>query len=200
MGNGIFRIRIIGGCVMYETIVLSGVSGVGKSFLIQQAIQEYDWLCQIPSVTTREKRTGIDESGSRIFLSENEFECETESGNLIFVNDVFGEKYGYRRNDIVCSINHGKTVLLDMKVDSIFEVKKIFPKTLCIYIKVQNQDIEKEIGNDRNNRCIRIREAEFEQRKIDEEGLQASGIDILFENSVDMESVYRFKKILAKLR
>lgn len=184
---------------MYETIVLSGVSGAGKSFLIRQVIQKYDWLCQIPSVTTRRQRPGIDESGSRIFLGEEEFEYEVECGNLIFVNDVFGKRYAYRYSDIICTISHGKTALLDMKVDTISEVKMLFPKTLCIYIKIQNQNIEKEIGNDRNNRSIRIREAESEQRKIEEEGLQANGIDILFENSVDMESVHRFKELFAEL-
>lgn len=185
---------------MYDIIILSGVSGAGKSYLIQQAIQEYEWLCQIPSITTREPRSGIDESDSRVFLNEKEFDFMIRNDELVFINTVFEKRYAYRYSDIMKAINCGKSILLDMKINTVSQVKKLFPRTLCIYVKVQSQNIEKEIGLDRNNRNIRLREAEMEQLDIEKSDLYTAEIDILFENSIDMYSLNKFKELLARLR
>lgn len=184
---------------MYDIIILSGISGVGKSFLIHQAIQEYKWLCQVPSLTTRKPRRETDESDSRIFLDEKEFAREEKKGNLIFINTIFEEKYAYRYSDIMDAIKCNKSVLLDMKISSVSEVKKTFLKTLCIYIKVENQKMKSAIGVDRNSRELRIQDALLEQDMIDKNELYINEIDILFENNMDTDSIYRFKKLLKKL-
>lgn len=185
---------------MYDIIILSGVSGAGKSFLIQKAMQEYEWLCQIPSITTRDPRKGIDESGSRIFLSESEFDDEMKDGNLVFYNVVFEKRYAYRYSDILNSIRQGKIALLDMKISAVYQVKKMFPKTLCVYIKIPKQNVETEIGFDRNNLKLRVEDALSEQQGIEENDILTKEIDILFQNNIDRESVDRFLKLLVKLR
>lgn len=185
---------------MYDIIVLSGISGAGKSYFIQHAIEKYDWLCQIPSVTTREVRDGIDETATRVFVDERSFDDEKKKGNLLFSNTIYGRKYAYRKLDILNSIQAGKTVILDMKLDAVKDVRDVFPKTFCIYIKVKLQDIKKEIGLERNNLELRMEDAAEEQRKVDTIPAFAEKADIIFENTMDWDSVDRFMDLISMLR
>ena len=185
---------------MKEIIVLSGVSGVGKTYLLQNALQEHQWLCQIPSVTTRLRREGANESNSRIFLSRADFRSEESKGNLIFVNTVFGERYAYRKIDIISGINRKKTVLIEMKISSVKQVRAMFSKVACIYITTNRDYGETEIGKNRNNRGIRLKDAIDEKNLIEQSNLYVDEIDVFFNNNFDEESLYRFKELLMELR
>lgn len=190
----------MGEALMKEIIVLSGVSGVGKTYLLQNTLQTYQWLCQIPSVTTRIHREGVNESASRIFLNRADFITEENKGNLIFVNTVFGEKYAYRKADIVNGINSNKTVLIEMKISSVKQVRAMFSKVACVYITANKNYAETEIETNRNNRHIRLQDAIDESNLIKHTNLYAGEIDVFFYNNFDEESLYRFKNLIMKLR
>ena len=190
----------MGDFAMKDFIILSGISGSGKSFLIQHAIQEYDWLCQIPSITTREQRVGVNESDSRIFLSEEDFDEEIKQENLIFINTIFGKRYAYRKTDIDYSVSCGKTILLDMKISTVSQVRTQFSNIFCIYIKVKSRNIKTELGLVRNNQDVRLKDALLEQESIERVSAYSKEIDLFFENNFDMDSVTRFQQLLSELR
>lgn len=185
---------------MKEIIVLSGVSGVGKTYLLQSALQTYRWLYQIPSVTTRLRREGVNESTSRVFLDRADFITEENNGNLVFVNTVFGEKYAYRKADIINGLNSNKTIIIEMKISSIKQVRAMFSNVACIYITANQNYAETELEMNRNNRLIRLQDAIDENNLIKHTNLYADEINAFFNNNFDENSLFRFKKLIMEIR
>jgi len=83
-----------------KCLVVAGPSGVGKSTLIKQALdQNNNWRFSV-SATTRPKRDGEVDGREYYFLSRNEFETRIATGGMLEYAEVYGNLYGTPASEI----------------------------------------------------------------------------------------------------
>lgn len=114
-------------------IVLSGPSGVGKGTICNVLLNELDAWYSV-SMTTRNIRDGEVDGVNYYFVSKEEFEKRIEEGKLLEYNIYNGNYYGTPKDKILEKLNEGVNVFLEIDVNGAFNVKKIFPDALLIYI------------------------------------------------------------------
>lgn len=116
-----------------KIITLSGISGIGKSFLKSYILENNSDFQSLVSVTTRNKRKHEVEGIDKFFYSLEEFEKENRSGNLCVVNEVFGNWYAYKKSQIElcgCGIN----LITELFYKNVCEFKAEFANVLSIYV------------------------------------------------------------------
>jgi guanylate kinase len=86
------------------------------------------------SVTTRAPRPG--EVGGRdyYFLPDHEFERLAASGGLIEWAEVHGNRYGTPRAAVERKIEEGRQVILEIDPQGAFQVKKLLPDSILVFI------------------------------------------------------------------
>ena len=83
-----------------KIITLSGISGIGKSFLKSYILANNSNFQSLVSVTTRNRRKNEVDGIDKFFYSSEEFERENCFGHLCVVNEVFGNWYAYKESQI----------------------------------------------------------------------------------------------------
>ena len=123
-----------------KIITLSGISGIGKSFLKSYILSNNSDFESLISVTTRNRRKNEVEGIDKFFYSLEEFEKENRSGKLCVVNEVFGNWYAYKKSQIeLCG--SGINLITELFYKNVYEFKDEFKNTLSVY--VLPNDIEK---------------------------------------------------------
>ena len=116
-----------------KIVTLSGISGIGKSFLKSCILANNADFQSLISVTTRNRRTNETEGVDKFFYSLEEFEKEKHSDRLCVVNEVFGNWYAYKKSQIElcdCGIN----LITELFYKNVYEFKMEFSNTLSIYV------------------------------------------------------------------
>lgn len=76
-----------------------GISGVGKSYLVNCAVKKYcPNLKKLVAVTTRPKRPNEIDGEDKYFLSKEQFMQERE--NMVFIRSIYGAYYGFKTQDL----------------------------------------------------------------------------------------------------
>ena len=123
-----------------KIITLSGISGIGKSFLKSYILSNNSDFQSLISVTTRNRRKNEVEGIDKFFYSLEEFEKENRSAKLCVVNEVFGNWYAYKKSQIeLCG--SGINLITELFYKNVYEFKDEFKNTLSVY--VLPNDIEK---------------------------------------------------------
>ena len=114
-----------------KLIVISGPSGVGKSTVVRQLLEQ----CELPlelsvSATTREPRAGEQDGVQYHFLPKTEFQQRRENGEFLECMEVFGRGhwYGTLQETVTTGLKQGKWVILEIDVDGAMKVLR--PATL----------------------------------------------------------------------
>lgn len=116
-----------------KIITLSGISGIGKSFLKSYILENNSNFRSLISVTTRERRKNEVEGVDKFFYSLEEFEKENRFGNLCVVNEVFGNWYAYKKSQIeLCG--SGINLITELFYKNVREFKAEFANALSIYV------------------------------------------------------------------
>lgn len=110
-------------------ISLSGPSGIGKGFIKEKLLQLYPHIQELAWFTTRPLRSNERQGGNRIYVSLPEFNQMVESGELVLVQDIFGHRYGLRKEDLLPSSNIKMT---EVNPDNMLEALSINPKIFAI--------------------------------------------------------------------
>lgn len=76
-------------------ITLSGMSGVGKSYLIKRLLSRTECFEKLKAVTTRKIRDDEINGVDKYFISMQDFVEKDNNGEMCVVNEVFGNMYGY---------------------------------------------------------------------------------------------------------
>ncbi len=84
-------------------VSLSGPSGIGKGFLKQMLKGYFPNSSELVWYTTRPLRKGEGPGTNRDHLSLEEFEKLNEAGEMIFVQNVYGNYYGVKLSDLFAS-------------------------------------------------------------------------------------------------
>ena len=152
-------------------IVLSGPSGVGKGTICNKLINDLNAWYSV-SMTTRNMRDGEIDGVNYYFVSKEEFEKRIEEGNFLEYNIYNDNYYGTPKDKILEKMEQGINVFSEIDVNGAFNIKKIFPDSLLIYIAPPSMDSLRErlVGRgteDEETIQKRLKIAEEEMKMID---------------------------------
>lgn len=115
-------------------IVLSGFSGAGKGTLVKELMKTYDNYALSISMTTRKPREG-EVHGREYFFTEREsFEEKIAQNGLIEYAEYCGNYYGTPRDYVEEMLTAGRDVLLEIEIQGMHKVKKMFPDMLTLFV------------------------------------------------------------------
>lgn len=114
--------------------VVAAPSGAGKSSLVK-ALMELDAQVQ-PSVshTTRAPRGQEKHGREYYFVSDAEFDSLIADQAFFEWAHVHGNRYGTSRMAIESRLSRGEDVILEIDFQGAYQIKKIFPSAVLIFI------------------------------------------------------------------
>lgn len=146
-----------------QIITILGPSGVGKSTVILELLRKGNPLRYIQPYTTRALRPGEFE---KIHLSLDLLLTLHRQGQLLTLQNVFGNWYGTPLSPIMQASAHGLVPIIDWPADRLAELKERFPgRVTSVYLapasvgalKLRLQD-----GRDPNGNRLSLALAELE--------------------------------------
>lgn len=115
-------------------MVLSGFSGAGKGTLIKELIKTYDNYALSVSMTTRNPRPGEEDGREYFFTNREKFEEKIAQNGLIEYAEYCGNYYGTPRDYVEKQLAAGKDVILEIEIQGMQKVKKMFPDMLPLFV------------------------------------------------------------------
>ena len=100
-------------------VILSGVTGVGKSFFKNVIVDELEFKNMV-IVTTRAKRKNEIDGIDKNFVSDDKFENLRQSKKIAVDFEFLGSKYGYKIEDLQSDENQ----VTELHYNTIYEFKK----------------------------------------------------------------------------
>ena len=122
-----------------ELIILSAPSGAGKTTLIHQLAQAYDWpdgdqpLFSV-SHTTRSRRAGEADGVDYYFVDRSVFEQMIADGQFLEWAEVHGQLYGTSRGEVAPRLEQGHDVILDIDVQGAAQVMACYPGAQSVFV------------------------------------------------------------------
>ena len=114
--------------------IISGPSGAGKGTLVKAIAPLVSDIWVSVSVTTRAPRPGEVEGRHYHFISVEEFSALAENGGLLEWAEVHGNRYGTPRAAVEDMIAQGRQVILEIDPQGAFQVKRLVPESILIFI------------------------------------------------------------------
>ena len=116
-----------------KLFVISGASGVGKSTVLKQVMENRKDLTFSVSATTRAPRPGEVDGESYYFITRQEFEERIARGEFLEYDEHHGVLYGTPASQILEKQEHGH-VILDVEPNGAFNVRRLRPDATLIFI------------------------------------------------------------------
>ena len=122
-----------------------GPPGVGKNTLMNDALRHFDNLRQLPTVTTRERRSNEQEGREHIFVSPETFQHMIAEGQLFEWQEVHpGKFYGVPRSSMEPVLSKGANRIADIDVLGATYIRSVFPaNVVLIFIKPPSIEVLK---------------------------------------------------------
>lgn len=185
-----------------KVIVLVGLSGAGKSHLINYAVSKLDKknVRRLVAVTTRQPRLNEIDGKDKYFRTVKQFYSENRAGLYVAENAVYQNYYAYLKSDLEVEC----TYLCELYYKDLFCFKKeVGMQCTSIYIKTMNESSHliglrkrENSKEDYDYRKLMIRN---ERQEI--ESMSLSGcFDYVFENDFTCESEVEFEKLVDVIR
>ena len=167
-------------------LVISGPSGVGKTTVTKQVIEQLNAAFSI-SMTTRPKTHEDVEGRDYFFVSEEEFKAAIKDGKMLEWADVFGNLYGTPRDAAIERLNQGELVILEIDVEGAIQVKENMPEVFSIFILPPSEEelLNRLRGRGREAEEIIMRR--FAKSKAEIERAKESNIYDCFLTNDDLE-------------
>lgn len=115
-------------------IVLSGPSGVGKSTVISDLLNERPDIHFSVSYTTRAPRVGEADGINYRFVTNEDFQGMIERGELLEYAQYVGHYYGTSLKVIQDHLDAGTDVLLEIDVQGAVTVRRKCPDAVLIFV------------------------------------------------------------------
>lgn len=185
-----------------KIIVLIGVSGAGKSHLINCTISNSAMprIERLIAATTRTPRIGEIDGIDKYFKSQNTFNKELSDGLYYFSNVVYGQNYAYYKSDF----ETGQLYICELYYKYYSQFKEFLDENcVSIYIRPTNLYTHLESLKKRKNN---IREYNYRKACISEEHIilekmaQEQCFNYIFNNDFTPESENMFLNLINSIR
>ncbi|MCX7958419.1 MAG: guanylate kinase [Deltaproteobacteria bacterium] len=115
-------------------VVLSAVSGAGKTTVTNHLLKRDSNFVRSVSVTTRARHPGEKEGLDYFFVSKEEFDDMVRQGSFLEYQEVHSNYYGTPKKFVAEKMNEGKNVVLVIDTKGGLNVKKMFKDTVLIFL------------------------------------------------------------------
>lgn len=115
-------------------IVYSGPSGVGKGTILKPLLAPEGKLVLSISATTRPPRPGEADGREYFFVTRERFEEMIAAGDLMEYAQYNGNYYGTPKNFVEKHRENGTDVVLEIETRGAFDVKKLCPEAIMIFV------------------------------------------------------------------
>lgn len=103
-------------------VLLSGVTGVGKTTIIKELVVKHGWN-SIVTYMTRLQRVG---ENDKVSLCQNEFDKKNNSGDFFCVDKLFGNYYAVLKSSIdIASSDYEDVWVIDRPISLVHTYKSI---------------------------------------------------------------------------
>lgn len=116
-------------CPAKPFLILAGVSGAGKSTIIQELLQLDARFRYISPYTTRPLRPGEQE---KIFKTEEEIARLCEEGEIAYLNHIYGASYATPRQPIDTGLGNGDFPVLDFPIQKVSILRDAYPQKIYV--------------------------------------------------------------------
>ena len=186
-------------------ISLSGVSGVGKTVLLQWLLETIQPSGLVPSYTTRKPRPS--DIGEYNYITSDQFRELKEGNEFAWFVDEYGNQYGTKLDDLyraVVNSRRTRKVSMLLIVPNIIEnlrrnIRNYGGEVISFYIFCGDEDILRQRLLARDNDCQLVERRINGSKHFDE---QASRTQDLFriDNTRDDNLAYAKEQILSVLK
>jgi len=114
--------------------IVAAPSGAGKSSLVNALLERDQGLHLSVSYTTRAPRTGEVDGRDYHFITSEAFLGMRARGEFLESAEVHGNFYGTSKAWIEAQMRAGRDVLLEIDCQGAYQVKRIFPHAVGIFI------------------------------------------------------------------
>lgn len=178
-------------------VILSGITGAGKSYLKKHIINKLNFK-NIVIVTTRAKRIGEVDGVDKHFVTEEVFEELKADGKISVDFEFLGHKYAYYTEDLLSSEN-GVT---ELHYNTIDEFKKVAKEVVAIYIKPNVEMAKKQL----KLRCLpkgiesfRLKEIKQQIKEFESNKGIREKFDYIIQNNYTEESIENAIELIKKV-
>jgi guanylate kinase len=130
-----------------KIFVLSAPSGAGKTTLVKNLKENFTFLIESVSCTTRSPRKNETDSVDYFFLTVEEFLKRKNLGLFAETAEVHGNFYGTPLNFLKDKIVEGKNIICDIDYQGAINIKKAFPdeSVLIFILPPSMEELEKRL-------------------------------------------------------
>lgn len=120
-------------------IIVSGPSGVGKSTIVHELVQQTGAALSV-SMTTRPMGPNDIDGQDYYFVSEREFKDLVKLGQMLEYAQVYDNWYGTPAEPVEQALLAGVAVILEVDVKGAQQVKQRVPEAVGIFIEPPSED------------------------------------------------------------
>lgn len=179
-------------------LALAGVTGVGKSYFKDKIVEKLGFE-KIKIITTRQIRIGEKNNEDKIFVSPEELQNFKNSDIIAYDFNMLGNIYAYLKDDLFSE----KNTVFELHYSTIFDLKKICPNMVAVYIFPENLEMAKEETRKRRldsevekNRLLEI--DEHYHKILSDEHLR-NQFDYFISNSYNQKSENEILELVKKI-
>lgn len=150
---------------MSKLFIISGPSGAGKGTLVNMIMKDFSDIFLSISMTTRQPRPGEQEGVNYYYITAEEFKNRIAEEKMLEYAEYCGTYYGTPREPAEKALAEGNSMILEIEVEGMRQVKAKLPDAVTIFIappsiddlakriKKRNPDEKDEVIEKRINRA-----------------------------------------------
>ncbi len=119
---------------MSKLFIISGPSGAGKGTLVDMIKKNFEDIFLSISMTTRQPRPGEQEGVNYYYISVDEFKNRISQDKMLEYAEYCGTYYGTPREPAENALNNGNSMILEIEVEGMRQVKAKMPDAVTIFI------------------------------------------------------------------